>query len=111
MKRSLQFLAFLSFALAINSAFSQAVAYVYVANNPKNSSTNEITAWSASFNGRLIPVFGSPFRENVDALAVDGGHLAAVSRTQPNIDTFAIEPDGALRYLDLHRLRQTHHQR
>jgi hypothetical protein len=99
MKRSLQFLAFLSFALAINNAFSQTVAYIYVANNPKNSSTNEITAWSASSNGKLTPIFGSPFRENVDAMAVDGGHLAAVSHSQPNIDTFAIRGNGALRYL------------
>ena len=99
MKRSLQFLAFLSFALVATSALSQTVAYVYVANNPKNSSTNEITAWSAAANGKLTAIFGSPFRENVDAMAVDGGHLAAVNHSQPNIDTFAIEPGGALRYL------------
>jgi hypothetical protein len=99
MKRSLQFLAFLSFALAINNAFSQAVAYIYVAHNPKNSSTNEISAWSAEENGKLKPISGSPFRENVDAMAVDGGHMVAVSHSQPNIDTFAIESDGALRYL------------
>jgi len=100
MRRSLQFLAVLSFALVINSAFSQAVAYVYVANNPKNSSTNEIAAFSAASDGKLTPVFGSPFRENVDDMAVDGSHLLAVSRTAPNIDTFAIEHDGALRYVN-----------
>ena len=99
MKRSLQFFAFLSFALVASNAFSQAVAYVYIANNPRNSSTNEITAFAAEANGKLKPVFGSPFRENVDAMAVDGGHLAAVNHSQPNIDTFAIESDGSLRYL------------
>jgi 6-phosphogluconolactonase (cycloisomerase 2 family) len=99
MKRSLQFFAFLSFALVATSAFSQAVAYVYIAHNPKNSSTNEITAWSVADNGKLTPISGSPFRENVDAMAVSGDHLAAVNDSQPTIDTFAIEPGGALRYL------------
>ncbi len=70
MKRSLQFLACLSCCLVCTTMlFSQAVAYVYVANNPKNSSTNEISAYSAASDGRLTPVFGSPFRENVTALA------------------------------------------
>lgn len=98
MKRSLQFLAFLSFALAASSALSQAVAYVYVANNPKNSSTNEITAFTTESNGKLKPIFGSPFREDVETMAVDGSHLVAVNRSQPNLDTFTIESDGALRY-------------
>jgi len=99
MKRSLQFLASLSLVLAASTAFSQAVAHVYVAHNPNNSSTNEITAWSVAADGRLTPVSGSPFRENVDAMAVSGGRLAAINHSQPNIDTFAIEPGGALRYV------------
>jgi len=99
MKRNLQFFAFLSFALVASNAVSQAVAYVYVANNPKNSSTNQITAFSVAADGKLRVVPGSPFREDVGDMAVNGGHLAAVSQSQPNIDTFAIEPGGALRYL------------
>ncbi|HXS76458.1 MAG TPA: hypothetical protein VN753_09795 [Terracidiphilus sp.] len=98
MKRSLQFFAFLSFALVASNAFSQAVAYVYVADNPNNSSTNEITAWSVARSGKLTPIFGSPFRENVDAMAVDGSHLLAVNHSEPNIDTFVIEKGGTLRY-------------
>ncbi len=100
MKRSLQFFAFLSFALVTSTAVSQAVAYVYVASNPKNSSTNEITAWSASDNGKLTPISGSPFREDVQAMAADGGHLVAVNRSKPDLDTFIIEDNGALRYED-----------
>jgi hypothetical protein len=99
MKRSLQFLVSLSFALAIHSAFSQAVAYVYVANNPKNSSTNEIAAYAAAPDGKLKTIFGSPFRENVSDLVVNGKYLVAISRSGTNIDTFAIERDGALRYV------------
>lgn len=98
MKRSLQFLAFLSFALVASNAVSQAVAYVYVANNSRNSSTNEITAWSAADNGRLTRISGSPFRDSVDAMAVDGSHLAAIDHSRSTIDTFAIEPGGALHY-------------
>ena len=98
MKRSLQFLASLILALAASNVLSQAVAYVYVANNPRNSSTNEISAWAAEANGRLKPISGSPFRENVDAMAVDGSHLLAVNHSQPSIETFAIESEGALRY-------------
>ena len=98
MKRSLQCLACLTVAFVTATAYSQ-VAYIYVANNPKNSSTNEIAAWSAASDGKLTPISGSPFRENVFGLAVNGKYLAAVSRSGTNIDTFAIESGGALRYV------------
>ena len=52
MKRSLQFLACLTVALCANTVCAQAVAYVYVANNPKNSSTNEIAAYAAASDGK-----------------------------------------------------------
>lgn len=98
MKRSLQFLACLSVALCTNVVCAQVVAYVYVANNPKNSSTNEITAYSAASDGKLTPLVGSPFRENVTALATDGKYLLAANRSEPVIDSFAVESGGALRY-------------
>lgn len=98
MKRSLQFLVCLSVALSSTIAFSQAVAYVYVANNPKNSSTNEITAYSVASDGKLTPLFGSPFHENVTALAATGSYLVAANRSEPVIDSFNIQSDGALRY-------------
>src|SRR5579863_1602388 len=91
MKRSLQFLACLSVALCTNIVFAQAVAYVYVANNPKNSSTNEIAAYSVASDGKLTPISGSPFRENVTGLATDGKYLVAANRSEPVIDSFAIE--------------------
>jgi 6-phosphogluconolactonase (cycloisomerase 2 family) len=98
MNRSLQLLAWLSAALCTNAVCAQTVAYVYVANNPKNSSTNEIAAYAASADGKLKPIFGSPFRENVTALAVTGKYLVAANRSEPVIDTFTIESDGALHY-------------
>ena len=98
MKRILQFLVCLSVALSTTIAFSQAVAHVYVANNPKNSSTNEIAAYSVAPDGKLTPISGSPFRENVTALATDGKYLLAANRSEPVIDAFAVESNGALRY-------------
>ena|SRR5579863_4731472 len=98
MKRSLQFFAWLSVALCANTAFAQAVAYVYVAYNPKNSSTNEVAAYSAAPNGKLTPVEGSPFHEDVGSLATDGKYLLAANLSEPVIDSFSIETDGALHY-------------
>jgi len=98
MKRSLQSLAWLSVALCTNAVCAQTVAFVYVANNPKNSSTNEITAYAAASDGRLSPLSGSPFRENVNALAATDTHLVAANRAEPVIDSFRIESDGGLRY-------------
>lgn len=98
MRRTLQFFSFLSLALAAISASAQ-VAYVYVANNPRDSSTNEIVAYTAASDGKLTPVSGSPFRENVAGMATNGKYLVAVSRNTTNLDTFAIESGGALRYV------------
>lgn len=99
MKPILPIFIFFASALSAPAAFSQTVAYIYVANNPKNSSTNEVTAWSAASDGKLTPVFGSPFRENVAGMAVNGKYLVAANRSEPVIDTFAIESGGGLRYV------------
>ncbi|MGB6690174.1 MAG: hypothetical protein WBE76_20255 [Terracidiphilus sp.] len=74
------------------------VAYVYVSNNPKNSSTNEIVAYAAAPNGRLTPVSGSPFEEDVTSMAVTGSYLFAAGRQAPEIDAYRIEPDGSLHF-------------
>jgi hypothetical protein len=75
------------------------VAYVYVSNQPKNSSTNEVIAYSAGPHGRLTPIVGSPFREDVGEMAVDGQFLFADNLQSPDIGTYRIEPDGALTYI------------
>ncbi|HEX6494662.1 MAG TPA: hypothetical protein VF018_04210, partial [Acidobacteriaceae bacterium] len=56
------------------------VAYVYVSSNPKGSSTNEILAFAAAANGKLTPVTGSPFRDDVTSMAVNGRRLFASTR-------------------------------
>jgi hypothetical protein len=77
---------------------SSSVAYVYVANTPANSKTNEIVAYRAASDGSLSPVAGSPFPENVYSMAVNGKYLMSANTSKPDIDAFKIESDGALTY-------------
>jgi len=81
---------------AQTSTSNSPVAFVYVAGS--NNSTNEIVAYAAAANGRLSPVTGSPFPENVSSMAVNGKYLMAASLSKPDIDSFKIESDGALTY-------------
>jgi hypothetical protein len=83
----------------VPSAVSTApVAFVYVSNNPKGSSTNEIVAFAAAANGKLTSVPGSPFRDDVTSMAVNGKYLFASTRNGIYVAAFAIESDGALRW-------------
>jgi hypothetical protein len=81
-------------SLAVDSP----VAYVYVANTPSNSSTNQILAYSVAPDGRLTPVTGSPYAEDVTSMAVNGRYLVAASRLTPEVSSFEIQSDGALSY-------------
>jgi hypothetical protein len=80
------------------STASSPVAYVYVSNNPNNSSTNEIQAFAAAANGKLTPVPGSPFRDDVTNMAVNGKYLFGSTRNGIYIAAFLVEPGGALRW-------------
>jgi hypothetical protein len=81
-----------------SSTASAPVAYVYVSSNPNNSSTNEIHAYDAAPNGKLTPVSGSPFRDDVTSMATNGSYLFASTRNGIYIAQFLIEPDGALHW-------------
>ena len=72
------------------------VAYVYVSR--KTNQTNEIVAYSAAANGKLSRVSGSPFKDNVYAMAVNGKYLMAANVTTPDIDAYLIGSDGSLTY-------------
>lgn len=76
------------------------IAQVYVSNtiNPKSASpTNEVFAYTAAANGKLTPVPGSPFQENVAQMQENGKYLLGVDTNAVYIDTFSIASDGALR--------------
>jgi hypothetical protein len=80
------------------SADKPAVSYVYVSSTPKGGSVNEIEAFAAAPNGELTVVSGSPFRENVTSMVVNGKYLFAVNSNGIDIDSYRIEANGALRY-------------
>jgi len=71
------------------------VAYVYVANSA-GGNTNEITAFAADRAGRLTPVPGSPFMENVGPMVVNGTYLMGVAGS--NINAYRIAENGSLTY-------------
>jgi hypothetical protein len=73
-------------------------AYVYVSRTVAGGSVNEVRAFAAAPNGRLVSVPGSPFQENVTSMAVNGKFLFAVNRNRIDVESYRIEPDGALRY-------------
>jgi hypothetical protein len=81
-----------------SSITSSPVAFVYVSNNPNNSSTNEIQAFAAAANGKLTPVSGSPFRDDITNMAANGKYLFGSTRNGIYIAEFLIGPNGALRW-------------
>ena len=62
-----------------SNAEAAPVALVYIASTPKGGSANEIVAYSAATNGKLTPIAGSPFPENVMSLAANAKYLVAVN--------------------------------
>jgi hypothetical protein len=72
------------------------VAYVYVSGTAQNSSTNEVDAYAASADGTLTPVAGSPFAEDVTALAFTGSMLYGESSNGFDLNAYAIQSDGSL---------------
>jgi len=75
---------------------SPTVAYVYVTNQSASSGPNQIVAYAADANGKLTPVPGSPFNQNVGAMAASGAYLLAVSASDPNINSYSIASNGAI---------------
>lgn len=81
-----------------SSSSSSTVALVYVSRTLKGGSTNEIEAFRAAPDGKLAPVDGSPFEENVTSMAANGKYLFAANSNKIDIDSYKIESDGALHY-------------
>lgn len=75
------------------------VAYVYVVSLPAGSATTEIRGFTAGANGALTEMDGSPFQENESSIAVNGKYLFGANRSTPNIDSYAMESNGELRYV------------
>ena len=83
---------------ASSSGSASPVAFLYVATTPTNSSTNQIEAFTVASDGRLTPVPGSPYAEDVTNLAVNGKYLFASTRNGIYIDQFLQEPGGGIKF-------------
>jgi hypothetical protein len=97
----------LGMAVCISAALAQTcsaqaskgtVAYVYVASRPAGSGVNQIEAYAAEPTGKLIPVPGSPFQENVSSMAVNGVYLMGASAASQTINAYTIQSNGSLVY-------------
>jgi len=78
---------------------SSPVAYVYVSNSV-NGTTNQITGYAAASNGALTAISGSPFKQNVNWMAVNGAWLFGVANLDEDIYSFKIGSNGALALKD-----------
>jgi hypothetical protein len=101
--RNFKFACFLAASLVVcaspaATAQTKSVAYVYVSSNPNNSSTNEINAYTASADGALTPVTGSPFADDITSMAVNGKYLFGSTRSGIYVAAFNIESNGALQW-------------
>lgn len=91
-------LCFMAGSSQAQSENNNTVAYVYVASSTGNGSANVIQGYAANRRGRLKPVPGSPFNEDVNSMAVNGLYLMAADRTQPDINAYNIESNGSLSF-------------
>lgn len=107
MGRKLKFTLSLGAALCMAGSLAQAastgggnapVAYVYVSTPAATAGRNEVHAWTASANGKLAPIAGTPFQENVTSMAVNGKFLFGATLTGNDVNSYRIETNGALRY-------------
>jgi hypothetical protein len=84
-------------APAIASAGVPPVAYVYVSSSPSGASKNVVYAFAASANGKLTPVPGSPFADNLTSMAVNGKYLFGSTRNGTSVSAFLMQQNGALK--------------
>jgi hypothetical protein len=85
-------------ALVPASASSSPVAYVYVSSSPTGASKNVVYAYAAAANGKLTPVAGSPFKDDLTSMAVNGKYLFGSTRNTIWVAAFLMEPNGALKW-------------
>jgi hypothetical protein len=81
-------------------AVTEPAAFVYVSSitNPNGPTyIDNVYAFTAAANGKLTPVTGSPFKENIFSLAVNGKYLFG-GNGSGNIDSYLMETNGALHY-------------
>ncbi|HSS96452.1 MAG TPA: hypothetical protein VLK33_05465, partial [Terriglobales bacterium] len=100
----------ISSSAKINStvaATSTPVAFVYVSNTLKNStSQNQVNGYAAAADGSLTPIPGSPFPASLSYLATTGHWLLGVLQSNSptengqSINSYSIATNGALTFKD-----------
>jgi hypothetical protein len=73
------------------------VAFVYVSNTP-GSGANKVNAYAAAANGKLTPVPGSPFADNLTSMVVNGKYLLGSNKGGVYVAAFSIQSNGALHW-------------
>jgi hypothetical protein len=74
------------------------VAYVYVSSYLGTTGVTEVNAFAAYASGRLRPVPGSPFADQLTFMAVNGEYLMGGTDNNININAYLILPDGAISF-------------
>jgi hypothetical protein len=79
-------------------AKNPAVAYLYISQQPNTSGPNQVSGLTVHENGALSPIQGSPFSEDIGAMAVNGKYLFGATTDNLYLNSYTIEPNGALRF-------------
>jgi hypothetical protein len=77
---------------------SAPVAFVYVSNTP-GGGANKVNAYAAAANGKLTPIPGSPFANNLTSMVVNGKYLFGSTKSGIYVAAYSIQPSGALRLM------------
>jgi len=74
-------------------------AWVYISSQIGSCCTAEVFAGTAGPDGKLTPIPGSPFSDNLAALALNGKYLfGAVYNSTGLMETYRLQSDGAITY-------------
>ena len=98
LKLMLSLSALLCAAISPAQTAGKPAAYVYVSTPAASAGRNEVHAWTASGNGKLTPIPGTPFQENVTSMAVNGKFLFGATLPGNGLNSYRIESNGGLQY-------------
>lgn len=99
----------LSASLAIAQT-SGPVAYIYVSSE-YSGYNNRVVGYAASANGKLTPISGSPWADNLNYIATSGSLLFGSTNIPTdngkNIFSYRVESNGALKYIGATNIQHT----
>ena len=75
------------------------VAFIYVSSAPTRTGKHVVQAYAAAPSGELTKIPGSPFHDDVGAMAVNGKYFFGNTSSNKYIAQFLIQPNGALSWV------------